>query len=190
MINKSESTAVILCGGLSTRMKTPKYKLFLDSIIPNLTGFNNIALSVRDEQQITDSKFTLWPDCVKDCGPLGGILTALKMSASKFIFVTSCDVPGISANFIDELYFNLNESDNCLIPVLNGKIQPLTGIYNKSCIKEIESAINAKIFSVKKFLANIDVHYLYLDNNYKDFLVNLNTPEDYRNWLLNKEILS
>ena len=187
MINKSESMAVILCGGLSTRMKTPKYKLFLDSIIANLAGFNKIALSVRDEQQITDSKFILWPDCIKNCGPLGGILTALKVSASKFIFVTSCDVPGIIGNFIDELYFNLNENDNCLIPVLNGKIQPLTGIYNKSCIKEIESAINAKNFSVKKFLANIDVHYLYLDNTYKNFLENINTPEDYRNWLIQTE---
>lgn len=183
MINKSDSTAVILCGGLSTRMMTPKYKLFLDSILLQIKGFKTLALSVRDDAQITGYNLPLWPDCVKNCGPLGGIFTALTMSDSKFVFITPCDVPDITQNFIDELYNNLKEDDICLIPVINGSVQPLTGIYNKSCAGRIEAALNGGIFSVKKFLQTISVHYVELNEDQQKILVNINTPEDYRNWL-------
>ena len=188
-MNKSDLTAVILCGGLSKRMKTPKHKLFLERVISRLEGFGKIALSVRDDSQITefagDNNFTLWPDLIKNCGPLGGIYTALKMSQAEFIFITPCDVPDITADFINELIANLDNSDLCLLPVVNGNVQPLTGIYASGCIKRIKEVLDGKNLSVKKFLEYIDVHYVNFDfsDEYKNVLRNINTPEEYKNWL-------
>lgn len=184
-MTKKDSTAVILCGGLSQRMNTPKHKLFLSRVISRLEGFGKIALSVRDENQITNCDFALWPDIVKGCGPLGGIYTALRMSESKFVFFTPCDVPDITADFIDELFGELNSDCACLLPMINGEIQPLTGIYNVSCADRIKEVLQGKNFGVKRFLKslNADVHYVNFGDEYKKVLRNINTPEEYKSWL-------
>lgn len=183
-INSTNSTAVILCGGLSSRMKTPKHELFLNRIISQLDDFKNISLSVRDENQILKSEFPLLIDCVKNYGPLGGILTALKNSKNEFVFVTPCDVPNITRDFINELFNNLNENDVCLIPVINGKIQPLTGIYNISCVPVIEHALQENANkSVIKFLQKLNVHYVNFDERYENIFLNINTPDEYEKWL-------
>ena len=182
-MTKSESTAVILCGGLSSRMGTPKHKLFLERIIPELKDFRNIALSVRDETQICGCGLQTWPDIVKDCGPLGGIFTALMMSETQYVFVTPCDVPDVTSDFVDVLFSQLRENDSCLVPVIDGKIQPLTGIYRVSCAGMIEESLRAGNFSVKKFLSRIDVHYVDINERGRKFLRNINTPEEYKFWL-------
>ena len=179
----ANSTAVILCGGLSTRMKMPKYKLFLERIILHLKDFENIALSVRDENQISEYNFQLLPDLVRDCGPLGGIFTALKMSKTKYIFVTPCDAPNITREFIAELYKNLTDDDICLLPVFNGSVQPLIGIYKTCCADEIERALNEKIYSVKKFLSRLKVHYVNFGEEWQDVFRNINTQKEYKEWL-------
>ena len=184
-MTKRESTAVILCGGFSSRMGTPKHKLFLGRIISQLRGFGVIALSVRDETQICGYDLQTWPDIVKGCGPLGGIYTALTMSETQYVFTTPCDVPDVTADFVDGLFSQLRENDSCLVPVIDGNIQPLTGIYSVSCAGMIEESLRAGIFSVKKFLSRIDVHYVDIDERGRELLRNINTPEDYRFWLNN-----
>ena len=178
----SDATAVILCGGLSSRMGTPKHELFLDRIISQLQGFGKIALSVRDEAQVTGKNIPTWPDCVKDCGPLGGILTALKRADTPYVFVTPCDVPDITGEFITELFAELRPEDVCVVPVVDGKIQPLTGIYHVSCAEEIERSINSRNYSVKKFLESLNVHYVNFGRVKQNIFRNINTKEDYRDW--------
>ena len=184
-MTKRESTAVILCGGLSSRMGTPKYKLFLGRIISHLDGFGVIALSVRDETQISGYDLQIWPDLLKDCGPLGGIYTALMMSETRFVFTTPCDVPDVTSGFVDGLCSKLHENDLCVVPVIGGDIQPLTGIYNVSCAGMIEESLRAGNLSVKKFLSRIDVHYVECNERGREFLRNINTPEEYKIWLDN-----
>lgn len=186
-MTRYESTAVILCGGLSSRMRTPKHELFLDRIVPELNGFSKIALSVRDNMNITGYEFPLWPDIVKDCGPLGGIYTALKMSDTHFVFITPCDVPDITFDFIDMLFDELNDSASCVLPVVNAHVQPLTGIYSVSCVTVIEEALKGKDLSVKKFLRNINVHYVKISEEEHKNLRNVNTPEEYKLWLTEQE---
>lgn len=183
IMTRHEATAVILCGGLSSRMGTPKHKLFLDRIIPELEGFGTLALSVRDEAQFSGYDFPTWPDLVRDCGPLGGIFTALMMSETRYVFTTPCDVPDVTSDFIDTLFWQLRDDDMCLVPVIGGKVQPLTGIYSVSCAGMIEEALRAGSFSVRKFLRAIDTHYVDCDGGGREFLCNINTPEEYQEWL-------
>ncbi|MBR1657795.1 MAG: molybdenum cofactor guanylyltransferase [Synergistaceae bacterium] len=184
-------TAVVLCGGMSKRMQIPKHTLFLNRILPQLQDFRNIALSVRDESQITGFDFPLWPDCVRDCGPLGGILTALKMSETEYVFTIPCDVPNITRSFIAELLGKLKEDDTCLIPVVCGNVQPLTGIYHVSTADPIECALTAGVRSVKSFLDSRKVHYVHFGRESEKIFSNINTKEEYKNWLdENKEVNS
>lgn len=184
-MTKRESTAVILCGGISSRMGMPKHRLFLDRIISQLRGFGVIALSVRDETQICGYDLQTWPDIVKDCGPLGGIFTALMMSETQYVFTTPCDVPDVASDFVDGLFSQLRENDLCVVPVIDGDIQPLTGIYSVSCAGMIRESLRAGNFSVKKFLSRIDAHYVDIDERGREFLRNINTPEEYKFWLNN-----
>ena len=176
-------TAVILCGGMSTRMRTPKHKLFLKYILPQLQDFGNIVLSVRDETQITGCDLPLWPDCVKDCGPLGGILTALRMSDTQHVFILPCDVPNITRSFIVKLFGNLMEGDTCLIPVFCGNIQPLIGVYHVSLAKSIENSLTGGVRSVKSFLDSQNVHYVHFGSDWAKVFSNINTKEAYKDWL-------
>lgn len=184
-MTKRESTAVILCGGLSSRMGTPKHKLFLDRIVSQLEGFGVIALSVRDETQICGYDLQTWPDIVKDCEPLGGIYTALMMSETQYVFTTPCDVPDVTSDFVDGLFSQLRENDSCLVPVVGANVQPLTGIYSVSCAGMIRDSLRAGNFSVKKFLSHIDAHYVDINERGRELLRNINTPEEYKFWLNN-----
>ena len=178
-----DSTAVVLCGGRSARMGVPKPQLFLDRIVAQLGCFDRVALSVRDLDQAPDVRFPLWEDCVKDCGPLGGLLTALKRAETPWVFVTPCDVPGITRAFIEELYGHLREDDPCLVPIAGGTLQPLIGIYNVSCAPVLERVLDEKLFRVRALLDRLPTHYARFDASWADAFFNVNTPEDYERWL-------
>jgi len=43
------------------------------------------------------------PDLIADCGPIGGLYTALKMTSADWNLVVACDMPGVTAAFLDDL---------------------------------------------------------------------------------------
>lgn len=88
--------AFILAGGLSTRMGRDKASLrlngrtFLASIRAAAHG---AGIPVR----------TLRKDFVERCGPLGGILTALKRSRAGWLLLLACDMPLVAPEFLQQL---------------------------------------------------------------------------------------
>ncbi|MBL9166318.1 MAG: molybdenum cofactor guanylyltransferase [Verrucomicrobiales bacterium] len=88
--------AVILAGGLSTRMGRDKSKLRLGQL--TLTGIlrrtcQEAGLAVRVVRR----------DAVPRCGPLGGIVTGLTRTRSDALVFLSCDMPLVSARLIRRL---------------------------------------------------------------------------------------
>lgn len=193
-------SGVILAGGQSKRFGSNKALIVKDGIpllqylIAQLEHlFDEIIISTGvikydfiKQKQIND--------IFQFCGPLGGIHSALVHSSNDKIFVISCDLPNINTDFIREfcqLALNYKNSVLCI----NDTIQPLCGIYHKENISIIEQIINSeevKIDKRKLSMFNF-VHYIQpfiieaseMHNYNKDILLNINTPEDYAQYLKN-----
>ena len=152
--NKVENlSGVILSGGKSERMGTDKAMLKVGGIPAIERIYNTMADIFRDIMIISDypdnykyltlNNLTLniYPDIYPSMGPLGGIHSALSNAESSHIFVVSCDIPLIDENSIRYIIGKKNDKDITL-PVAFGRLQPLCGIYSKSCLPVFDDILS------------------------------------------------
>lgn len=186
---KINKTAVILSGGKNSRMnyKTKAFlklgnKTFIEKILKELNDFSEKFISCnnfKEYEELTNST-KLINDIYKDKGPIGGIYSSLKAASFDSCLVVAADMPFIDKELVNRLaqqeFFG-----EALIPVVNGKVEPLCGIYKKSCINVIETMIKEENYKLMNLLKRISVTYLPIDK--EDSFLNINTPEQYKNIL-------
>ncbi|MDO4535102.1 MAG: molybdenum cofactor guanylyltransferase [Clostridium perfringens] len=182
-----EKSAVILSGGKNSRMGYEtkaflklKDKKFIDIIIEALKDYSDIIVSCNnlEDYEYLKPRATLIEDEIKDIGPMGGIYSCLKKCKyNKCLFVAS-DMPFINKSLIDVL---TNESfeEDALVPIVNGKIEPLVAVYDKKVIHIIEELIDNDNFKIRNLLKLINVKYINITDD-KPF-INVNTKEEYEN---------
>lgn len=90
---KKVGTAVILCGGKSSRMGFDKSKIeikgkyLIELIAEKLeTVFDEVILVAEKKDKFKTLKYTVLEDLKKEYGPAGGMHTALKYANSKYVF--------------------------------------------------------------------------------------------------------
>lgn len=189
MIKRS---AVILSGGKNTRMnyKTKAFlefegSIFLDRTLDAISDYEEKIISCNNIEKYKDFKYraVLVLDDFKEIGPIGGIYSSLKASRFSHSLIVAGDMPFLNKkllNYLGEYSFE----EDALIPVVNGRIQPLCGIYKKDILKSIEEMINNKNYKLKSLLNNINTKYI--DINEVDNFLNINTVEEY-NKLVRRE---
>ena len=142
------TTAVLLAGGQSKRMGKDKAflkyknKTFLRLILEEIEDYvDEIILSInKDENLYKDEIKGINKDIifVKDidsyAGPLNAVVScADKIKQDKF-FLLTCDTPLFKGELIP--YFNsLIENYDCIIPIINGKYQPINTIYKRETLE-------------------------------------------------------
>lgn len=183
-------TCLILCGGRSKRMGRPKAFLpfanrtIIEHLIETVKDIFSETFLVANEP---DGFSHLSVDVVKDIlpyrGPLGGIFSGLLVAAHQHSFVIACDMPLVSKKLIRQMTTKRHEAD---VVVLShkGNIEPLLGIYAKSCIKPLEESLFSGKLTVADFLAGLKAKtFEYQPAAEKtDELppfFNVNTPQDY-----------
>lgn len=198
-------SAIVLCGGLSTRMGRDKGSMTYEDkpmIIHVLESLRNIAdeilVILRDEEQcnkymkiLVDYEFLdvpgfkLLTDIKIDQGPLGGILTGLKKINSNMAMIVPCDSPLISDLFISRMFeiSEENKSYEAFVPIWpDGNLEPLHSVYPKNSCKIIEKLLADDIKNVKTLISSLNVKYVEIDRlglSKKSFL-NFNSLEDIR----------
>ncbi len=187
-----KSVAVILCGGRSRRMNfQDKMNLkigevrFLDIIKEKLEFFGDVAISASQAQVETrielQNEKNVVADLYYDVGPFGGIysvMKAMESSDAEYYFVVSCDMPFIEREIIETLYGYLQESDDAVIAVTHGKIQPLFAIYSSKIKDAILHQIEIEEYRILDMYDKINTRYVELDA--RDTLRNINTPEEFK----------
>jgi len=181
--------AYILAGGKSSRMGTDKglmllnHKLMVEHVIDALKPVVNEIFIVSNNPEYETLGFTVICDLIKDIGPAGGIFTALSHTNSEKIFIVSCDMPFINSDTI-KFIFNNSSQHEITIPVNNQTIEPLLGVYSKSCLfkwgKLIENGVNklqnlVEYFTIRKIRFEQDE---FLDTIH---FMNVNTKNDFEN---------
>lgn len=183
--------AAVLAGGKSSRMNfndksTLSYmgKSFLQRIVNRLNSFEKVLIiSDKNYNMSPETKIGLYSDLIKGIGPLGGILTALKNSESRHVFVTTCDMPLITEQNIN-LICSFIEYD-IVIPVFNGKYEMLFALYSKNCLPQIEKLITEKRYKITGLFEDtgLKIKKLPVNEEFMSSLRNINTTEDYRKLL-------
>lgn len=181
-----QTTAIILAGGESKRMGTDKALLEVDGT-PLLEKAINLCKHTCDEiiissNNIKHQKFAypVVADEIKDCGPIGGILSCLKKSKTDWNFVISVDAAFVEPDFLQTLFSEFDEFD-AIVPLTKKGKEPLIALYNKRCLPVMEQKLQAGDYKMHNLLHSVKTKFVdssvWLEK-YPRLFHNLNRPGD------------
>jgi len=174
----------VLAGGGSTRMGRDKALLpyrgitlleYIASIVRQAAG---TATIIGDPDRYRDFGYPVCPDQVPQCGPIGGIYTALSVTATDWNLVVACDMPLLSAPVLRSLIDRCFQfPGNCIVGVEpGGEPQPLCAVYHRRCLPLLEQAIRDKRFRMRGLLSELNAEPVALGPS---VLANVNTPGEW-----------
>lgn len=172
-------SAVILCGGTSSRMGMDKALIDFNGqalLSDRITMFKNagakrIIVSGPPRSAIPADYIG---DEIHCRGPLGGLHAALKYADCGKCAVIAVDMPFVTADVFTRLLDHSTRS--ITLARHSGRIEPLCGVYDAGLHSVIADLIRNKNASVMA-LANT-VGYETIDFTDDRLFVNLNTPAD------------
>lgn len=179
-------TAFILAGGNSTRMGEEKAfveiggRLLIDHALRRLKSLECDIFIVGPK-----SRFNAFGRVIEDKhvgkGPLAGLEAALERSETEFNVITAVDTPLVpSTLFLDLLKALRSSNADVIIPRAAGGLHPLTGIYRRSFLDTVKTAIAGE--QLKIDAAILSRPYLIFEAEAQGFFpeqfINLNDPED------------
>lgn len=137
-------------------------------------GFSDadILLVTNSPEEYAYLGTQLVEDQVKGQGPLGGLQAALNYVKTPYVFLVACDMPFIRWDVIEYMVSRLNDSDDVLVPCVEGRVEPLHAIYSKRCLPEIEYCLKNSKRRLNCFFSEVKVNYI-TENDLKIFSDNL-----------------
>jgi molybdopterin-guanine dinucleotide biosynthesis protein A len=188
------SAGIILCGGLSTRMGTPKALLqfgpetMLQRVVRLLgTVVDPIVVVAARDQVLPElpTETIVARDEKEQRGPLEGLRAGLRAlpETAEMAYVTSCDVPLLAPAFAARMIELLNGYDIAVMEV-DGFPHPLSAVYRRETLPHVESLLAKDklrpvfLFDAVRTRRVKPEEMRFVDPELKT-LRNLNTPEDY-----------
>jgi molybdopterin-guanine dinucleotide biosynthesis protein A len=181
------ATLILLAGGPSFRMKRDKALLpvagepLVQRILSQVQGlFDEILVSVAKGRRYDFLQYSQVEDEVDGLGPLAGILSGLRAARNPVSFVMACDVPRLDRDFVSRM-LDAAEDFDIAVPRTDKGLEPLLAVYKKTAIPHIERLLAS---SERRVLALFDrCRTRVVDIGRPPWLLNLNTPGDYRKYL-------
>ena len=193
-------SAAVLVGGQGKRMGRDKAFLPVGGI-PSLQWIIQALLPLTDDlllvtnndekqrrvaelvtPQAPNVRFVT--DVFPGTGTLGGIFSALQSANSPYCLIVGCDMPFLKPALLQFLA-GLAPHFQAVVPMINGRYQPLHAIYHKDCLDAIEADLRNNRLKATGFLAQVtfrtvtEAEILPLDPELISFR-NMNTPEEWR----------
>jgi molybdenum cofactor guanylyltransferase len=186
---------IILCGGKSTRMGSPKALLPFGSetmlqrvvrVLSQIVSPLVVVAAPGQELPPLPPSVVVTRDEHEGRGPLEGLRAGLKALPERVdaAYVTSCDVPLLVPGFVEHLIALLGENDIAVMEI-DGFAHPLSAVYRRRTLPHVEGLLAADrlrpvfLFEAVKTrrvqpseMASVDPQLLTLRN--------LNTPQDYQ----------
>ncbi|GIP21832.1 hypothetical protein J22TS3_21070 [Paenibacillus sp. J22TS3] len=172
-----EVTAIVIAGGLSSRMGQNK------ALLP-LAGIPLIERLVRSLEQIAPRVVIVAndgapysylhkevvPDIYSLAGPLAGLHAGLAASGTEWNLVTACDMPFINAavgqRLIDEAERHSNvsrgqeEELEAVIPLTSSGVLPLLSMYKRTVLASLETALQEKELRLVPWTKSLQAAYI------------------------------
>jgi molybdenum cofactor guanylyltransferase len=183
-------TGIILAGGRASRLGGIN-KAFIEVGGERLIDrtlrvyrplFREIIISTNSPLEYLEFDARIVTDIFKQRGPLGGIHAGLLHSTCEQAFVSACDMPYLSGEFIGHMIARAADHD-LVVPVTASGFESLHAIYSRKCLPVIESQIEknelkvALLFGKFKTLEIHNEEIRRFDPEGKLF-ANINRPDD------------
>jgi molybdenum cofactor guanylyltransferase len=180
--------AVLLAGGASTRMGSPKALLefegrplwrrqveLLQSLNPS-----ELMISAARDWEVPTGPWTVVRDRVTGLGPLGGMDAAMEATSQGLLLVLAVDMPSMSAGFLGGLVRSAGPKG--VVPEDSGTYQGLAAVYPRSIhplLKEVLGGGDRSLqFLVREAIRDGLVVGRPLSADERQLFRNLNRPAD------------
>jgi molybdopterin-guanine dinucleotide biosynthesis protein A len=171
----------VLTGGRSSRMGRDKALLPID----RSTLVEQIAARVRaaagsvtligSPARYGSLGLPVAADLIEDCGPIGGVYTALKISSAPWNLIVACDMPAVTAGFFGGLLEAARNADaECVVPETGSSLHPLCAVYHRRAVAALQYAFDHKSFKMHDLLRSLRT--LTLPVSDASLVENVNTP--------------
>lgn len=190
-IKSAEISIALLAGGKSSRMGKDKAlltydgKTFLERLIEEFCDFDEILVSVRDENQYELEKYGKKVKVIADekfeKGPLEGIRRALSESKNDFVFVSAADMPFMTKDLPQYIADFLCSDYDLYLPLVDGRAQPLCAVYKKSLLPVLENQLAAGELKLSLLFDKVRTKFISMEKSSinKKIFLNVNTPREY-----------
>lgn len=185
-------TGIVLAGGESRRMGQDKAAIEIDGIsLLNKTVqlfkglFPEVVAVSKEPGHFGHVDCREVGDLFPGMGPMVGILTAFKVTASDYIFVAACDMPFLNRNVI-ELIVREGLGFDIALPKRGEKGDPLHALYSRNCYKSMLSFLENEGRSLNRYIDSLPEKKIRrigeeeinkVDSQFLS-LFNMNTPEE------------
>jgi len=188
---------VILAGGENRRIPALKGflsvegKAIIERSIDTLTRIlGKTVISTNMPEKYFCFGLPLIGDITQDKGPIIGILSVLAATGEDSVFVVACDMPFVSGKLVRYMVESFrgkmarDAHVDAVIPVFEGKTEPLFGIYTRRVLPTIEDMLQNGRKGLIAMLEDLNVQYLTdqevrAEDPKGASFVNINTMEDY-----------
>jgi len=183
-------SAIVLCGGRSTRMGEDKGALpfgdetMLARIVRIVRTVAVEVIVVARRDQLVPAGVTVVHDPVDDHGPLAAIAAGLAASTSELNIVVACDMPLIHPQVLQRLVSMIGDHDAC-VAVADGHPSVLCGVYRSRLAGEAKALLESGERRVMRLIdrvqtKRVDAALLRDIDPDLDTFISVDTPEAYR----------
>ena len=119
-----------------------------------------------------------------DCGPLGGIATALRRCQSDRLLVLAVDMPAMTADFLRALLVESQQHATGIVPALasDGMLEPLATIYLRAGLAVAEECLRTGERKLETFIRALEAQGLAIirpvEGEEAVLFTNWNKPRD------------
>jgi molybdopterin-guanine dinucleotide biosynthesis protein A len=184
MTSRTTTSGFVLVGGASRRMGRDKALLplggttMVQEIAARVRGAAGNVTLIGPPEKYRRLGFPVVSDEIENCGPIGGLYTALRLTKTDWNILVACDMPHVTTAFLNELLDAADASEaDCVVPEIDGKIDPLCAVYHRRLLPAVESAIHRKLFKMQDFISTLRTSYWRVADPRP--LSNVNTPSEW-----------
>ncbi len=171
--------AFILAGGGSRRFGSDKarYKLHGRPMILGIAetlaaNCERVTVVSKEAGAYADLGLITVADHYPQQAPLSGVLTALELSGSAWVFICSCDLPQLTGELCHRLWEQ--RAGWGVVPSTAGRLQPLAAWYHRDSLPHLLSAYREGRFSLRRLLEH--QKFTIVEWDQPEVLLNLNRP--------------
>jgi molybdenum cofactor guanylyltransferase len=183
-------SAVVLAGGLSTRMGTDKAFLRVgnDLLIERQlrclreSGATELLISGRAEVDYSHFAAKVIRDEFPQAGPLAGVAAALKASSSRLVFILAVDMPRMTPSMIGKILSRCENAAGC-VPFDRNGFQPLGAAFPSCLLPLAEHLLRTGRYSMQEFVGQAIsegfIQTLQLEQAEHIYFTNMNDPHEW-----------
>jgi molybdopterin-guanine dinucleotide biosynthesis protein A len=169
-------SAAILAGGRATRFGGRDKSALVVGGRTFLARQLELLAGVADDVQVVRE------DLVTDCGPLGGLHTALTRARHDAVVILACDMPHVTAPLVSYL-LSVADGYDVVVPRTERGYHPLCAVYRRTCLPAVTRRLAERQLKMTALFSDVHVREVSRDEldrfgSLDRLLANVNTPAE------------